>query len=232
MAKDQDPMTRRPRRRGAAPSTAATRGATVPAVDGADVEPSRPPAATALLQAATELFSERSPTSVSLRQVAERAGVNYGLIHHYFGTKEALLSEVFRASSERGIRLLANAPTIEAALRSIAPHQGPGSYLHMLAWVILDGATHRLEPAAEVDRLSELVEEDWRAAGLDPEEAPFDSRAVVVAAMAALNGWRFFEPFFQVVGGLDQLDDDMSTQDVVTLILAMVRAAGVPAPQP
>ena len=122
-----------------------------------DPDRAPPPAAVALLQAATELFSERSPTSVSLRQVAERAGVNYGLIHHYFGTKEALLSEVFRASSDKGVRLLDAAPTLGDALRSLSPHQGPGSYMHLLAWVILDGATlDRLEPSPAIDRLQEL----------------------------------------------------------------------------
>src|SRR3954470_24611764 len=75
----------------------------------------------AILDAATKLFSERSPSTVSLREIACVAGVNYGLIHHYFGTKEALLGDVFARFSERSARQLDEATTIEEAVRQFAP---------------------------------------------------------------------------------------------------------------
>ena len=46
----------------------------------------------ALVGAAMALLPDRAPSSVSGRELAERAGVNYGLVHHYFGSKD----EVFR----------------------------------------------------------------------------------------------------------------------------------------
>lgn len=46
----------------------------------------------ALIDAAKTLLPRRAPSTVRARELAEAAGVNYGLIHHYFGTKE----EVFR----------------------------------------------------------------------------------------------------------------------------------------
>ncbi|MFO7557486.1 MAG: helix-turn-helix domain-containing protein, partial [Desulfobacterales bacterium] len=45
---------------------------------------------TALIRAAAELFSEKGVEAVSLRKIAVRAGVNHGLIHRHFGSKEAL----------------------------------------------------------------------------------------------------------------------------------------------
>ena len=47
----------------------------------------------ALLDAALRLVAERPPSSISGRELAVEAGVNYGLIHHYFGSKQALLQE-------------------------------------------------------------------------------------------------------------------------------------------
>lgn len=47
----------------------------------------------ALVQAAKELLPDRAPSSVTGRELATRAGVNYGLIHHYFGGKEAVYRE-------------------------------------------------------------------------------------------------------------------------------------------
>src|SRR5262245_40283565 len=48
----------------------------------------------ALVDAATELFEASGPAHGSVRQVAQRAGVNHGLVHYYFGSKDALLAAV------------------------------------------------------------------------------------------------------------------------------------------
>ena len=44
-----------------------------------------------LVAAARPLFASRGPSAVSLREVAAAAGVNYGLIYQYVGTKDDLL---------------------------------------------------------------------------------------------------------------------------------------------
>ena len=54
----------------------------------------------ALIRATTELILERG-VSVSVRDIAERAGVNHGLVHTYFGSKDALLTEAFGAVIDR-----------------------------------------------------------------------------------------------------------------------------------
>ena len=45
----------------------------------------------ALVEAAGQLLGEIGPRNVSVREIARRAGVNHGQIHHYFGGKRALL---------------------------------------------------------------------------------------------------------------------------------------------
>jgi len=61
----------------------------------------------ALVEAAAQLLTERAPNSITGRDIAARAGVNYGLLHHYFGGRDGALSagiEWLRASftSEHG----------------------------------------------------------------------------------------------------------------------------------
>ncbi|NYH55348.1 AcrR family transcriptional regulator [Nocardiopsis arvandica] len=46
-----------------------------------------------LLQAATELISERGWSAVSTRTLAQRAGVGPGLVHYHFASLQALLTE-------------------------------------------------------------------------------------------------------------------------------------------
>lgn len=58
----------------------------------------------AVLVAATDLFAERPPGAVTVREIAERAHVNHALVHRYFGTKEDLMRAVLEhnASSSEG----------------------------------------------------------------------------------------------------------------------------------
>ncbi len=47
---------------------------------------------TALVDAAKRLLPDRSPNEITGRDLAAEAGVNYGLVHHYFGGKDAVLA--------------------------------------------------------------------------------------------------------------------------------------------
>lgn len=58
-----------------------------------------PAAATALLDSAIALFADHGPASVSIRDVARHAGVNHGLVHRHFGTKDDLLRRAVEVGS-------------------------------------------------------------------------------------------------------------------------------------
>ena len=53
----------------------------------------------ALLGAAIELFAERGPASVSIRDIARHAEVHHSLVHRHFGTKDDLLAEAIEVGS-------------------------------------------------------------------------------------------------------------------------------------
>ncbi|MEY2420634.1 MAG: hypothetical protein QOI95_701 [Acidimicrobiaceae bacterium] len=55
------------------------------------VTPARVDATDALLDAAEELLVEVGYAGITTRKLAERAGVNHGLVHYYFGSMEELL---------------------------------------------------------------------------------------------------------------------------------------------
>ncbi|GAA2354531.1 TetR/AcrR family transcriptional regulator [Saccharopolyspora halophila] len=55
----------------------------------------------ALLQAASELFSERGFSATTVRDVATRAGVNQALLFRYFGSKSELFASVLAHNSAR-----------------------------------------------------------------------------------------------------------------------------------
>lgn len=71
--------------------------------------PGRPPAdqseggREALLRAARELIAERGLPRVTLREVAERAGVQPALVSYHFGSKEGLLQAVVELVAGRAL---------------------------------------------------------------------------------------------------------------------------------
>jgi AcrR family transcriptional regulator len=85
----------------------------------------------ALLESAIELLAAHGPDGVSSREVAKAAGVNYGLVHYYFGSRNELLRQaVAREMEQWGAAnpsidadewtpLLLGAPLPERAWRSL-----------------------------------------------------------------------------------------------------------------
>ena len=76
--------------------------------------PARVEATDALLDAAEKLLVEVGYAAITTRKVAERAGVNHGLVHYYFGSMEDLLLRVVERFTDALIerqKLMYAAPT-------------------------------------------------------------------------------------------------------------------------
>jgi AcrR family transcriptional regulator len=76
--------------------------------------PARTEATDALLNAAEELLVEIGYAAITTRNLAERAGVNHGLVHYYFGSMEDLFLRVVERFTERLIdrqKAMYTAPT-------------------------------------------------------------------------------------------------------------------------
>ena len=53
---------------------------------------------TLILEAAVRVFAEKGYHTCRVGDIAEEAGVAYGLLYHYFGSKEEVLETIFRAT--------------------------------------------------------------------------------------------------------------------------------------
>ncbi|CDR17001.1 TetR/AcrR family transcriptional regulator [Streptomyces iranensis] len=82
-----------------------------------------------LLEAAAALFAERGYERATVRDIADRAGVNQALLFRYFGSKRALFGEVIAHNGEEQLRTTPPHELLEAALRGLLGHGGrePGS---------------------------------------------------------------------------------------------------------
>lgn len=77
-----------------------------------------------LLEAASALFAERGYERATVREIADRAGVNQALLFRYYGSKRALFGEVVAHNGEARVRNTPPGELLEAALRGLLGHRG------------------------------------------------------------------------------------------------------------
>lgn len=163
----------------------------------ADAPTGREAAVAALVEAATRLFAASGPDGVPLRAVAAEAGVNYGLIHQYVGTKDDLLRLVARSVSESSAEGFATAAGLDEVAESFVQSE-PTPYVSLLTWSILQGRDSR-QILGRSPALATLVE----------RLAATPDRSARVAAFVALSlGWQVFGEFVAAgLGDADSVDD-------------------------
>jgi len=161
----------------------------------------RAAAVSALVAAATRLFATHGPDGVSLRAVASEAGVNYGLIHQYVGSKDDLIRLVCRSVSERTAAQVSAEVDLDATVDRMFG-TGRTDYVTMLTWTLLQGR----DPVELLGRSPALTAVTDR---LDPS---LDDAATRVAAMTAMAlGWQVFGPF--IAAGVGIADEDRAQVD-------------------
>jgi AcrR family transcriptional regulator len=155
----------------------------------------------ALVEAASRLLSERNPASVSVREIAEAAGVNHGLVHHYFGGKQQLIIAVL----DRRARALAGSVAPDADVRSAIRAMFLGgdaqAFARLLAYARVEGWIGAGDLEGWVTRrLLEVARADG-APGLDDERV---LRVRVAGVLALMLGWETFRPTVLSLAGLDE----------------------------
>jgi AcrR family transcriptional regulator len=191
--------------------------------------PGPPNAAEKILASAVELFRERGPAAVSLREIARHAGVNYGLIHHYYGTKEGVLAAVFRMSAERGERVLDDVADSATALAILA--HDPRAFARMLAFAVLESDSSQVfeSETPGIRKLRELIEHEWTqsAAGTLPPPSTrtaFDPRVIAATSVLTVLGWSLLSSYLVPASGLAERDPDDLNAEVLEVLQCLIRA--------
>jgi TetR/AcrR family transcriptional regulator, repressor for neighboring sulfatase len=177
----------------------------------------RDSAVEALVEAARALFAERGPDAVSLRDIARRAGVNHGLIHHYIGSRDDLLRLVFDRSTDQARRQVEAAGDVAAALQALRSlGEGSTDYSRLLAWALLEG-----HDPAEFHGRSAALDAVVQAGGDDSREL----RLALAMATVQTLGWKLFGRYALVAAGLDSEDPEAVRRDAEALVDRLVAEA-------
>jgi TetR/AcrR family fatty acid metabolism transcriptional regulator len=159
-----------------------------------------------ILDAAVRVFARQGFHATRVSDIADEAGVAYGLVYHYFRSKEEVLNELF---AERWSLLLA---AIEEADKAGGPHR---DRLAAVAMFIVDsyrydpdlmkviivevtraansfGQTHLVEIRRAYESIAKIVADGQEAGAFRTDIAPlFASMTFYGAVEQLLSGWIF-----------------------------------------
>ncbi len=162
-----------------------------------------------VLSHAADLFAERGPAATSLRDIADRSGVNAGLIFRHIGNKEAIVASVLDYLAEDLV-----SARDAGATRDLVEARAERSW-KVIARALLDGF--------DVGRLQHRFPniEQLLAAARDHHGDEHAARVATADALAFQLGWRLFGPFLKAATGLndeaprpagDAFPDSITTQ--------------------
>lgn len=164
----------------------------------------------AVRAAAAELLAERGPREISVRDIADRAGVNHALVHRHFGTKDDLLRAVITDLSADVGASVAPEDDLVVVLQRLRAHQ---AYWQIMARSVLD-APQVLDPGPTSAAGSVL---SMLSGATDPDDS---TRTVAAVAGSLVLGWIVFGAHLSAV--LDIADTealDLAVADAVARIL-------------
>ena len=183
----------------------------------------------AILAAAEELFSERGFSAVTVRAIAERAGVSHALVHRYLGGKEDIYRAVLVHQEDAILQAAPNDPDLlETATlmfrQALAENR---RYVRLIAHSALHGLSYDRTSGrfAATDRLIELAERATASASpAERAEKDLDPRLVVAGVVALLLGWAATESWVCPAAGVEGMDEGELEEGLERLVRGMLSA--------
>jgi len=198
------------------PSTKATEASSVRRRPGKDVNVSR------ILDSAQELFATRGPRAVSVRQIAEHAGVSHALVHKYIGSKDDLIQAVVqRVDASRATTARRSGSLKEAYQTAFPKVMEQRGHSMMLVRSAMEG-TEYVPLAERIEATSAMIALAKRTAASGARPAPpprdIDPRVLISSITAMILGWASMEDWVWPTSGLDPADKDEVYRQLLEIV--------------
>lgn len=176
-----------------------------------------------ILEAAELLFAERGFAGTSMRDLAVASGISQPLIHHYFGSKEILYTEVKQRVMERYVPYLQTESGKVSGTASIASDL-TGLYhfldqnrtlLRLSAWTRLEGDNTPWPREREMmQAVCDRIRRDQAAGRLRSDINPLN---LAIMLIAVVYYWLEYRDYYQSVFDDQSMDDDEYLRQAVSL---------------
>lgn len=173
-----------------------------------------------ILDAAEELFADRAPDAVTVRDVAARAGVTHALIHNYIGSKEDLLTAALQRMKPSRRRVIVESPDLRHALVALIPDV-IDTRLHsrMMVRSAMDGVEYvsLRERIGNAGALIDLAHASMESSEAGPRCSGIDPRIVVASVIAYAYGWVALESWLLPMCDLEDVDREELVDQIVDI---------------
>jgi AcrR family transcriptional regulator len=179
----------------------------------------------AAIRAAADLFAEKNPSHVTVREIAARAGVSHALVHRYLGSKEEILGKVLEYDREQAEMCQVGSDGAAAAFGQGMPW---ARYLQTVMRASLDGMP--LPEASQLPHAEPLMHSMEGPESVQVDGEPrFDTRVLFSAVTAMTASMAIAEDVFLAQAGLDGTDRDRFRDELNRLISRITTLEGPPA---
>ena len=149
-----------------------------------------------LVEAARELLTERRPSEITVRAVAERAGVQHSLITRHFGSRDALLTVTVAQVFADIAAAIDDAPDLDRAITVAIDTFGSNPALASAVSVLV---SQGVTPTTGRYPIIDAVEAKLRGAGVASGQAADTALMLVVT----ITGWVAAEPWWLTIADQD-----------------------------
>ena len=183
----------------------------------------------AILDAAEELFTMRGYTAVTVRDIADHAGISHPLVHQYVGSKADVLSAVLSRNERRLVSTAPNNPDLLESTRLILRNgleQAARAHARLLMQSALDDVPYEESGGrfAAIERLIALAQRVAAAASpAERAEKDLDPRLVVACVGSLFLGWVSGESWMRPAAGLTEMDDAELADGLERVLLGILR---------
>lgn len=176
----------------------------------------------ALIEAAAELFAEHGVAAVSIRDISAYAGVNHGLVHRHFGSKENLrlkTQEYLAAKVREEIGTPEN--FVDALVRAEAAIRKQPLFWKVMARTFLDG-NFEGDVQTSFPFVRQLVEFVQKGQENGHVKSDLDPRYIVASICAYGLGMCIFEKYIMDGTGLSQSSVEGVQSDIQKQFLSLI----------
>jgi AcrR family transcriptional regulator len=183
----------------------------------------------AILDAAEELFTVRGYTAVTVRDIAEYAGVSHPLVHQYVGSKADVLGAVLARNERLLVSAAPDNPDLFQSTRLILRNgleQHGRAHARLLMRSALDDVPYERSAGrfVAIERLIVLAEQAAAAASpAERAEKDLDPRLVVACVGSLFLGWVSGESWMRPAAGLTAMDDAELADGLERVLLGILR---------
>jgi AcrR family transcriptional regulator len=185
-----------------------------------------------ILDAAEALLDRKGPDGFGLAELGRDAGVSFGLIHHYFGGKEALMRAVLRRTLRqlgREIRRIQEAgelwdPDAPAVVVVFDTYLNKPGFARLMAWGLLTGLLSAEEVSLELQRDREALDTmvDHLREGM-PGAGRTEAAALTTLLTSAVLGFNLLRPLLVETRGWNARSDEILREQLVRAITSIAR---------